>query len=98
MGRKAWLFVGSDDHAAAAGHLLSLIASARLHRLDPESYLRDLFRVLAQWPRDRYLELAPKYWAHTRARLDPGELLREVGSLTIPPPLAPTAPEQMSSR
>ena len=98
VGRKAWLFVGSDDHAAAAGHLLSLIASARLHRLDPESYLRDLFRVLAQWPRDRYLELAPKYWARTRARLDPGELLREVGSLTIPPPLAPTAPEQMSSR
>ena len=98
MGRKAWLFVGSDDHATAAGHLLSLIASARLHRLDPESYLRDLFRVLAHWPQDRYLELAPKYWARTRARLDPGELLREVGSLTIPPPLAPTAPEQMSSR
>ena len=45
-----------------------------------------------------HLELAPKYWAHTRARLDPGELLREVGSLTIPPPLAPTAPVQMSSR
>ena len=93
VGRKAWLFVGSDDHAAAAGHLLSLIATARLHRLDPESYLRDLFRVLAQWPRDRYLELAPKYWAATRARLEPGELLREVGPLTIPPPLAPAAPE-----
>ena len=29
MGRKAWLFVGSDDHAQAAGNLLSLIATAR---------------------------------------------------------------------
>jgi hypothetical protein len=41
VGRKAWLFVGSDDHAQAAGNLFSLIASARLHRLDPEAYLRD---------------------------------------------------------
>ncbi len=74
VGRKAWLFVGSDDHAHSAGHLFSLIASARLHGLDPEAYLRDLFRVLAHWPRDRYLELAAKYWASTRARLDPAEL------------------------
>jgi hypothetical protein len=89
VGRKAWLFVGSDDHAESAGHLFSLIASARLHRLDPESYLRDLFRVLGEWPRDRYLELAPKYWAATRARLDPAELACEVGFLTVPPPMPP---------
>jgi transposase len=38
VGRKAWLFVGSDDHAQAAGNLMTLIASARLHRLDPEAY------------------------------------------------------------
>ena len=87
VGRRAWLFVGSDDHAQSAGHLFSLIASARLHRLDPESYVRDLFRVLAHWPKDRYLELAPKYWAATRARLDPRELADEVGLLTVPPAL-----------
>lgn len=98
VGRKAWLFVGSDDHAAAAGHLLSLIASARLHGLDPEAYLRDLFRVLGQWPMDRYLELAPKYWASTRARLDPAELQAELGPLTIPPPLASPSEEQAPSR
>ncbi len=92
VGRKGWLFVGSDQHAESAGHLFSLIASARLHGLDPEGYLRDLFRVLAHWPRDRYLELAPKYWAQTRARLDSSELAAEVGGLTIPP-TAPS-PEQ----
>jgi len=96
VGRKAWLFVGSDDHGTSAGHLFSLIASARLHRLDPEQYLRDLFRVLGQWPRDRYLELAPKYWAATRARLDPVELANEVGPLTIPPALPPE--KQMPAR
>ena len=86
VGRKAWLFVGSDDHAQAAGNLLTLIASARLHGLDSETYLRDLFCVLPQWPRDRYLELAPRYWAATRARLVDAELERELGNFTIPDP------------
>lgn len=89
VGRKAWLFVGSDDHAQAAANLFSLIASCKLHHLDPEAYLRDLFRVLVHWPKDRYLELAPKYWTRTRARLDPDELARPLGKLTIPPPEQP---------
>lgn len=85
VGRKAWLFVGSDDHAQAAGNLMTLIASARLHCLDPEAYLRDLFRVLPHWPRERFLELCPRDWLATRARLDAGELERELGPLTVPP-------------
>ena len=98
VGRKAWLFVGSDDHAAAAGHLMSLIASARLHGLDPEAYLRDLFRLLGYWPKGRYLELVPKYWAQTRARLDAAQLKAEFGPLTIPPPLPATTEEQPTPR
>lgn len=90
-GRKAWLFVGSDDHGQASGNLLTLIASARLHKLDPEVYLRDVFRVLPHWPRNRYIELAPRYWRITRARLDRDELDREVGWLTIPELPLPTA-------
>jgi transposase len=92
VGRKAWLFVGSDDHAQSAGHLFSLIASARLHGLDPEAYLRDLFRVLGHWPRDRYLELAPNYWALTRQRLDLRQLADDVGHLTVPVPQQQPAP------
>jgi hypothetical protein len=98
VGRKAWLFVGSDDHAQAAGNILSLIASARLHGFDPELYLRAVLVVLAQWPRDRYLELAPKYWAATRARLDPEELDREIAWITIPPPLPTDSSQEPSSR
>ena len=97
VGRKGWLFVGSDTHGEAAGHIFSLIATARLHGLDPEGYLRDLFRVLAHWPRERYLELWPKYWAQTRACLDATELAAEVGRLTIPPPLTPPAVEQVAA-
>src|SRR5262249_25403159 len=61
-GRKAWLFFGSEDHAQAAANLFSLIASCKLHRLDPETYLAEVIRVMPYWPRARYLELAPKSW------------------------------------
>src|SRR4029079_15360835 len=73
-GRKAWLFGGSDDHAHAAAALFSLIATCKLHGLEPEQYLRDVLRVLAHWPRERYLELCPHRWAATRTRLDAGQL------------------------
>src|SRR5207248_109383 len=42
VGRKAWLFFGSDDHATAAANLLSLIASCELHGLDAETYLAEI--------------------------------------------------------
>jgi hypothetical protein len=92
-GRKAWLFFGSDDHASAAANLFSLIAGCKLHDLDAEMYLAELIHVMPYWPRDRYLELAPAYWAATRARLDPAELGRELGHITVPPPL-PGSTEQ----
>ena len=95
-GRKVWLFFGSDDHAVAAANLLSLIASCELHRLDPETYLCDIIHVLPYWPRDRYLELAPKYWAATRARIPAAELDTDIGNITVPPPLAPS--EQAATR
>lgn len=94
MGRKAWLFVGSDDHGVTTANLLSLVASAKLHGLDDEQYLRDLFRVLPFWPEDRLIELAPKYWRATRERLVPAELEPEIGWITVPLPLdtPPPAP------
>lgn len=89
IGRKAWLFCGSDDHASAAANLFSLIASCKLHALDPEAYLAEVIRVMPYWPRERYLELAPKYWARTRARLDPTELARPLGHISVPGPIPP---------
>lgn len=79
VGRKAWLFFGSDDHAQAAANIFSLVASCELHGLDVERYLADVIRLLPLWPWARYLELAPRYWARTRARLDPRELELPIG-------------------
>jgi hypothetical protein len=51
--------------------------------------LRDLLRVLAHWPRDRYLELAPFHWWRTRERLNAEETAREIGPITLPAAMAP---------
>ena len=88
--RDAAFFAGSDEHAESAAGIMSLLASARLHGLDPEQYLRDVIRVLPHWPIDRMLELAPKYWRATRERLDPRQLEAELGPLDVPPPLDPS--------
>jgi hypothetical protein len=88
IGRKNWLFCGSYDHASAAGNLLSLVASCRVQGLDPETYLDELFHVMPHWPRERYLELCPRDWRITRARIDVWELERPVGAITVPKPVA----------
>ena len=85
VGRKAWMFYGSDVHAEAAAALFSVIASCRLHSLDPEVYLDEMIRVLPYWPRERYLELTPKSWAATRFRLDQDQLTAPIGTITVPP-------------
>jgi transposase len=84
VGRKAWMFYGSDTHAESAAALFSIIASCRLHRIDPEQYLDEAFRVLPYWPREHYLELAPNRWQATRAKLDPKQLQQPLAPFDIP--------------
>lgn len=95
LGRKAWLFCGSDDHAKSTAALYSLIVSARLHGLDPEDYLRCLIRLVPLWPEHRTIELAPLFWARTRDRLDPAQLAKDLGPIDVPAlPLDVAAAEQ----
>jgi len=91
VGRKNWMFYGSDTHAEAAAAIFSVIASCRLHGLDPFQYLEDVLRVLPYWPSNRYLELSPKYWRTTRSRLKPKELAEPISAFTVPPPLGEVA-------
>lgn len=89
VGRKNHLFFGSNDHAEAAAAFYSLIASCRLHKLDPDRYLDEVIRLVPYWPTDRFIELAPSRWRATRGRLDPAELARPAGHFTVPPSLLP---------
>jgi transposase len=75
VGRKNWLFVGSDDGGEVNAVFTSLLASARLCGVEPWSYLRDLFCLLPNWPSHRLLELAPLSWTATAAREDVRALL-----------------------
>jgi transposase len=61
---SGWI-IASDDGAAVNTVFVSLLASARLHAIEPHGYLRDLFCLLRTWPTDRLLELAPAYWQKT---------------------------------
>jgi transposase len=70
VGRKNWLFVGSDDGAKWNAAFVSLIASCQQHKLEPWAYLRDLFCLLPDWPNSRVLDLAPKHWRQTREQAE----------------------------
>jgi hypothetical protein len=65
VGRKNWLFVGSEDGARANAIFTSLLASCQMHAIEPWVYLRDLLCLLPQWPKHRVLELAPAYFQQT---------------------------------
>jgi transposase len=65
IGRRNWLFIGSDDGAEVNTVFVSLLASCGLHQLEPWTYLRDLFCLLPGWPKRRVLDLAPAYWKKT---------------------------------
>lgn len=85
VGRKNWMFYGSDVHAQAAAAIFSIIASCRIHRIEPWKYLDEVLRLLPCWPPHRYIELAPKNWGSTRARLDPSEIDGPLGIFYVPP-------------
>jgi transposase len=70
IGRRNWLFVGSDDGAEVNTIFVSLLASCRMHEIEPLSYIRDLLCLLPRWPRKELLELAPVNWRATCQRGD----------------------------
>lgn len=62
VGRKNYLFAGSDRGAERAAALYSLIESAKLNGLDPEAYLRDVLTRIADHPASRLADLLPWKW------------------------------------
>ena len=62
LGRKNWLFVGSQQAGERAAVLMSLIESAKLNGHDAWAYLKDILTKLPTWPNSRLAELLPHRW------------------------------------
>jgi len=70
VGRKNWIFVGSDEGGTVNATFTSLLASCRMHNVEPWAYTRDILCLLPRWSEHRLLELSPVEWSKTRERED----------------------------
>ncbi len=62
LGRKAWLFVGSDRGGQRAAFMYSLIQTARMNGVDPQLWLADVLARIAGHPAKQLGELLPWNW------------------------------------
>ena len=59
LGKKNFMFFGSDHGGERGALLYGLIGTCRLNGIDPEAYLRHILSVLPEWPSNRVDELLP---------------------------------------
>jgi transposase len=62
LGRKSWLFAGSDRGGERAADMYALIATAKLNDVDPRAWLADVLARIADHPASRLHELLPWRW------------------------------------
>jgi transposase len=64
LGRRAWLFAGSDRGGERAAAMYTLIATAKLNGVDPQAWLADVLRRIADHPASQLHDLLPWHWKH----------------------------------
>jgi transposase len=62
LGRKSWLFAGSDRGGERAAAMYSLIVTAKMNDIDPQAWLADVLARIAGHPASRIDELLPWNW------------------------------------
>ncbi|MFZ3585315.1 transposase domain-containing protein [Loktanella sp. DJP18] len=62
LGRKSWLFAGSERGGQRAAFMYSLIGTAKLNDIDPQAWLADVIARISDMPVSRLHELLPWEW------------------------------------
>lgn len=62
LGRKSWLFAGSDRGADRAAFMATLIMTAKLNDIDPQAWLADALARIADTPVTKLEQLLPWNW------------------------------------
>jgi transposase len=68
LGRKFWLFCGSDHGGQRAALMYSLIVTAKMNDVDPQAWLADILARIAEHPVQRLDELLPWNWGQLNVR------------------------------
>jgi hypothetical protein len=66
LGRNNYLFCGSDNGGKSAAIIYSLVATCKLHNIDPFAYFRDVLERLPAHPINQLQDLLPKNWKAAR--------------------------------
>ena len=69
LGRKSWLFAGSERGAERAAVMYTLIQTAKLNSVDPQAWLADVLAHIADTPQTKLPELLPWNWHGELSRL-----------------------------
>jgi transposase len=70
LGRKSWLFCGSDRGGQRAAVMYSLIVTAKMNDVDPQAWLADVLARIAEHPAQRLDELLPWNWRTSTRQVD----------------------------
>ena len=66
LGRKSWLFAGSDRGGERAAAMYTLIVTTKLNDIDPRAWFADVLARIAELPHTRMHELLPWNWNAVR--------------------------------
>jgi len=62
LGRKNYLFAGSHEGAKRAAIIYTLVATAKLHEVEPFEYLKDILSCIPDYPHNKVADLLPQNW------------------------------------
>lgn len=77
IGRKNYMFAGSEAGAERAAIIYSLVASCKLNGHDPFAYFNDVLRKVSTHPADKIDELLPNNWKSPQSKAEEASVINE---------------------